>query len=293
MRTPGASCTPPLTLGVKKEKSLEALDIAKRTAEPKQRSSLLRAITPLSSPSMAGSNKARSQKKGPAARPSLDENALSQLTSKIDKALSKSEDRARPGKRKRQDDDDKRAKPTKRQPASESRKKSGGESKDAKDKNALLLEDIKALGGDEDDLELVVGIDSDAEEGAAKPVERELDDVFKSELAKFASGLGFENVRDDLEDASDEEEDEAGGGPQGQSDSESEEESADEDEANESAPTRASKVPAPAPAPPAAAKEPSAPAEKSKDRQWAGKLVSKPPRSAHRHMSHCADEIAR
>ncbi|KLU89325.1 ribosome biogenesis protein MAK21 [Magnaporthiopsis poae ATCC 64411] len=225
---------------------------------------------------MAGSNKAKSQKKGPAARPSLDENALSQLTSKIDKALSKSEDRARPGKRKRQDDDDKRAKPTKRQPASESRKKSGGESRDAKNKNALLLEDIKALGGDEDDLELVVGIDSDAEEGAAKPVERELDDVFRSELAKFASGLGFENVRDDLEDESDEEEVEAGGGPQDQSDSESEEESADEDQANESAPTPASKAPAPAPAPPAATKEPSMLAEKSKDRHWAGKLMIEP-----------------
>ncbi|KAL8304367.1 hypothetical protein RB600_007683 [Gaeumannomyces tritici] len=231
------------------------------------------------SPGMAGSHKTKAQKKGPSTRPSLDENALFQLTSKIDKALSKSEDKSRPGKRKRQDDDEKRAKPPKRQPAPDSGKKGADESKDAKDKNALLLQDIKALGGDEEDLDLVVGIDSDAEEGAAKPVERELDDAFKRELAKFASGLGFENVRDDMEDESGEE-DEAGDGPQDESDSEPEEESADEDEADQPVPTPTPKAPVPAPAPtkapPTAAKEPSAPAEKSKDRQWAGKLIIEP-----------------
>lgn len=90
------------------------------------------------------------------------------------------------------------------------------------------MEEIKALGGDEADLDLVAGVDSDAEEGAEKTAERPLDNRFSAELAKFASGLGFEKVRGDALDASD---------PEAEEESENEvEEDRDFEEENETPP---------------------------------------------------------
>jgi ribosome biogenesis protein MAK21 len=157
------------------------------------------------------------------AKPSFDEAALSKLTAKIEtdltnpKSKSKSKDKQqkdeRPAKRKRSENDVKDATPNKRQaqepksrPAKPS-KKIPKEGKAPKDKKAELLEEILALGGDENDLDIIAGVDSDVEEGRqAKPKEApaEMDKVLKKDLAKFAAGLGFEKVRD--EDAATDEE---------------------------------------------------------------------------------------
>lgn len=77
--------------------------------------------------------------------------------------------------------------------------------------SATLLAEIKALGGDEDDLELVADLDSDAEEGGGAPKTKDADDVddaFKSELAKFAASLGLEDLRPEDEGEEEEEEEE-------------------------------------------------------------------------------------
>ncbi|KAK9413622.1 putative CCAAT-binding factor domain-containing protein [Seiridium unicorne] len=85
-----------------------------------------------------------------------------------------------------------------------------------------LLDEIRALGGDEKDLELVGDIDSEDEAvGGGKG--SKLDKALQAELAKFASGLGFEKVQpDEGEDADqiDEEVDGEEGGEEGDGDSE-------------------------------------------------------------------------
>ncbi|TLS22665.1 uncharacterized protein PpBr36_05929 [Pyricularia pennisetigena] len=224
---------------------------------------------------MAPRDKSKAGKKAKASNntPAFDEKALLQLTNKLDQSLSKTaDDQSRPGKRKRQDDHEKRAKPKKRP--------SDAHGNGDQDKNAMLLEDIKALGGDENDLELVVGIDSDAEDGAEKSTERPLDDGFKSELAKFASALGFDQARAELDDESSANEDE-------EASEESEEEPEEEDDQDEEdakdeehqrlEPREAvEKDEAPA----SLAKDPFASTtekpEKLKNRQWAGKLTIEP-----------------
>lgn len=173
------------------------------------------------------------------AKPAFDEAALSKLTAKIDtdlanpKPKSKPKDQKqkeeRPAKRKRSETDVKDATPNKRQaqepksrPAKPS-KKTAKESKTPKDKKAELLQEILALGGDENDLDIIAGVDSDVEEGQeAKPKEApaHMDKALKNELAKFAAGLGFEKVRDE-DAATDDEEGEV---------EEEESEAADEDE---------------------------------------------------------------
>lgn len=173
------------------------------------------------------------------AKPVFDEAALSSLTAKIDTDLANPKPRSepkdqkqkeeRPAKRKRSETDVKDATPNKRQaqepknrPAKPS-KKTAKESKTPKDKKAELLQEILALGGDENDLDIIAGVDSDVEEGQeAKPKEApaQMDKTLKNELAKFAAGLGFEKVRDE-DAATDDEEGEV---------EEEESEVADEDE---------------------------------------------------------------
>ena len=89
----------------------------------------------------------------------------------------------------------------------ETLEESSDEASGGPDKKAIMLDEIKALGGDEADLELVDGIDSDAEEDSRSSGKRagnddmRLDASFQSELAKFAAGLGFDQVQ--LEDEDD------------------------------------------------------------------------------------------
>lgn len=169
---------------------------------------------------MAAKKNSKSQKAGIKPAPAFDEVALSKLTAKIETELSKPKPKEsskhkdqRPSKRKRADNDLKDANPhpQKRQ-AQEPRHGPGKPKKAHKDKRAEMLEEIKALGGDEADLDLVAGIDSDVDDGQdakpAKPAPADMDNAFKSELAKFAAGLGFENVRDQ-DGATDDEVDEA------------------------------------------------------------------------------------
>lgn len=58
----------------------------------------------------------------------------------------------------------------------------------------FLLNEIKALGGSEDDLKLVENVDSDEETGDLSAKENAPDEKLRAELAQFAAGLGFEKV---------------------------------------------------------------------------------------------------
>lgn len=158
------------------------------------------------------------------AKPVFDEAALSNLTAKIDTDLTNPKPKSnskyqkqkdeRPAKRKRSENDVKDATPNKRQAQEPKSRpaKTPKENKTPKDKKAELLQEILALGGDENDLDIIAGVDSDVEEGQeAKPKEApsEMDKSLKNELAKFAAGLGFEKVRDEdaaTDDADDDEE---------------------------------------------------------------------------------------
>lgn len=166
---------------------------------------------------MAAKKKSKGQKTG--AKPAFDEAALSKLTAKIETELSKPKPKAkdkehkhkneRPIKRKRAENETKDVNsPPKKKQAHEAKHGSGKPKKAPRDKRTEMLEEIKALGGDEADLDLVAGIDSDAEEGQevkpSKPAPTDIGNTFKSELAKFAAGLGFEDVRDE-DGATDEE----------------------------------------------------------------------------------------
>ncbi|KAK2626981.1 hypothetical protein QTJ16_004156 [Diplocarpon rosae] len=85
----------------------------------------------------------------------------------------------------------------------------------SKDENSVLLEEILALGGTEEDLDLVLDAVSD-EEGEETSPRKNPDKSFKKDLAKFVAGLGIEGgmeaatgfeseveVDDGVEDASD------------------------------------------------------------------------------------------
>ncbi|KAI0176636.1 CBF/Mak21 family-domain-containing protein [Pestalotiopsis sp. NC0098] len=168
---------------------------------------------------------------------SFDDNALSKLTEKIDQKLSESKKAPKKKqsqqnlkspqskqdkpdlKRKRQDD--------KAEPAA--KKRNDQPKKDFKDKIAnkknsksnkkgpkpaqngaengasssnTLLDEIRALGGDEKDLDLIGDVDSDDENIGGGG----LDKALQAELAKFASGLGFEKVQPEEADEEEEEE---------------------------------------------------------------------------------------
>lgn len=182
----------------------------------------------------------------------FDDSHLAKLTAQIEKKIEgkpdwvkgqappKSADNKKPehgGKRKRQD-----GPPTDAPPINSPKSKKGRpnprkqgiradeETKGPKTKtpSSTLLEEIKALGGDENDLELIENVDSDAEEGdgpkKAKDVEEEIDDKLKNELAQFAASLGLEKLRQEVEEEDEEEEEE---------EEEAEEPEADEDEEEE------------------------------------------------------------
>ncbi|CAK7268098.1 RNA-binding ribosome biosynthesis protein mak21 [Sporothrix epigloea] len=178
--------------------------------------------------------KAANRKGGAGSTPSaFSQASLTQLTAQIDRNLeSRNAKNLNGAKRKRgadtlDGDGDDRSTASKTQktekPARNARKPNGGingaangTNKDtansAIDKKTMMLDEIKALGGDEADFDLVDGIDSDAEEGgggkAAADEDLSLDAAFQSELAKFAAGLGFDEVREDDEAEEEQEEEE-------------------------------------------------------------------------------------
>lgn len=172
--------------------------------------------------------------RGPKDRQNFNEDALAQLTSKIDQNLdSKTQKRKNPpttaGSSEQQ----------KRQRNSEDTRPSKGQ---ASDEQEALLAEIKALGGDEKDLELINGVDSDDEEAYAKESGGAIDKGLKDELLALSKELGFANIdlaavseaddKLDEEVAEEEEEDD---------DDEDEEEDSDDDDEDDEQPIRVRK----------------------------------------------------
>ena len=140
------------------------------------------------------------ERKKKADKPSFDEAALAQLTSKLDKSLGDSE-KQRPPKRKRQRENDDENEPKRHQTRPSERgpqRELGGGRKSKQAPN--LLDEILALGGNEEDLELVANVDSGDEGGDAPrskvTSETIVDKSLKDELAQFASSLGLNNFHE-------------------------------------------------------------------------------------------------
>jgi len=142
--------------------------------------------------------------------PSFDENALSALTEKIEmglgkkSALTQDSGPATPGKKQDGKGEAKLKKSnahgkergTKRDAQGNAKKsdfhnQSTRHKKDkVKDDGSVLLQEILALGGTEDDLDLVAGAASDDEEISSAAPDKEL----QKELAKFVASLGIEGA---------------------------------------------------------------------------------------------------
>ncbi|KAF4451036.1 hypothetical protein F53441_5935 [Fusarium austroafricanum] len=145
----------------------------------------------------------------------FDNNALDNLTSTIDKKLGK---RKQPPTKAAGDQYQKR------------QRNSEGSSNEKSDKidEKTLLEEIKALGGDESDLALIQDIDSDEEEYTQGPKDSKAVDMsLKNELAAFSKQLGFEKV--EMSEASDRDE-EDGEGEADEDEDENEDEDVDDDD---------------------------------------------------------------
>lgn len=145
-----------------------------------------------------------------------DEPSFSDLKDKIDQALKQKEPHA--AKRKSEDDSAAKQGPRKKQqrhkpgpnpPRTEKSKENGAQNhaEAPPASGNALLDEIRALGGDENDLDLVMGVASDSEneyDDSSAPLSKDM----RSELAQFASQLGFsqmerEDPPSDVEDASD------------------------------------------------------------------------------------------
>lgn len=208
----------------------------------------------------------------------FDDSALTQLTASIEKKLVGKPDweNKKPqhgGKRKRTDgpatdnpnnEPLPKKRPTRKGP-SDRIKGHQPQTKPAKTPASTLLEEIRALGGDENDLELIENVDSDAEDGdapkQAKDAEVEVDDIFKNELAKFAASLGLEKLREEVEAESEAEaEEDEVEAPEAEDEEEIEE---DEEELEEE------------PQPPARQERPEPTAREERINEKYGKLVSK------------------
>ena len=168
----------------------------------------------------------RSSSKGP----KLDQNTFENLTSTIDKKLGK---RKQPPTKAAGDQHQKRQRNT---------DDAAGGKKSGKIDDKTLLEEIKALGGDESDLALIQDIDSDDEEYAKGSKDsKSVDKGLKDELAAFSKQLGFAEV--EMSEASDQDEEEGDDSEEDEEDVEEEEEEEDEEEApKETAPKKGNMV---------------------------------------------------
>lgn len=166
-------------------------------------------------------------KKGKASRPShegrsFNEDTLAQLTSRIDQSLS-----GKDQKRKQPPTNASDKQQPKRQRGPENGQPKSGP-KDRKDDQAALLAEIKALGGDEKDLELINEVNSD-DEDYVKDSKRPVDKRLKEELAALSKELGFAEIAPEAAsdvDEGEEEEDEDDGG---EDDEEEEQDDAESD----------------------------------------------------------------
>ncbi|KAI0899396.1 CBF-domain-containing protein [Annulohypoxylon nitens] len=149
----------------------------------------------------------------------FDDAALSQLTAKIESKLTESKQpQSKKGQVKRKLDD---TTDSVQPPPSNKKSKNTSEPKDRKNdkkskrtqkptttpknntpkkaESSTLLDEIKALGGDEEDLKLVEDVNSEDEELYNGKGKKNADKGLRAELAKFAAGLGFDDVRPDSE----------------------------------------------------------------------------------------------
>ncbi|KAI0875829.1 CBF-domain-containing protein [Hypoxylon argillaceum] len=106
----------------------------------------------------------------------------------------------------------------------------------------FLLDEIKALGGDEDDYKLVGDIDSDDEAVNNQTGSKGADKLLRAELASFAAGLGFDQVVQDPaseeSDAEDNEDDQVNDGvPRNNDEDVQHDDDDDDDEEIEATPT--------------------------------------------------------
>ncbi|KAI1415651.1 CBF-domain-containing protein [Hypoxylon sp. FL1857] len=137
----------------------------------------------------------------------FDDAALSKLTAKIESKLTvakQTNGKKDQGKRKRdQTADSVQPPPNKRKNTSgpnnnkndNKSRKSQKPTTSKKADSSTLLDEIRALGGDEDDLKLVEDINSEDEELDKDKGKKNADKDLRAELAKFAAGLGFDDVR--------------------------------------------------------------------------------------------------
>ncbi|PQE17545.1 ccaat-box-binding transcription factor protein [Rutstroemia sp. NJR-2017a BBW] len=146
--------------------------------------------------------------------PSFDENALSALTEKIEQGFAKGNgpqkpDATAPKSKKqekaknssKQESSNRKANPqesrrgTKRDAEGNAKEKTNGSSNKSQDPSTereILLQEILALGGTEEDLDLVLDAQSDSEnEDARKPAS--VDKKFQSEFSKFVASLGIDS----------------------------------------------------------------------------------------------------
>ncbi|KAI1456878.1 CBF-domain-containing protein [Annulohypoxylon moriforme] len=142
----------------------------------------------------------------------FDDAALSQLTAKIESKLTDSkqpQSKKGQGKRKLDETTDPIQPPPNKK---KNKPETNGRKNDKKSKKAQkpvaatkkaesssLLDEIRALGGDEEDLKLVEDANSEDEELYNGKGKKNTDKDLRAELAKFAAGLGFDDVRPESE----------------------------------------------------------------------------------------------
>ncbi|PNY23411.1 Ribosome biogenesis protein MAK21 [Tolypocladium capitatum] len=156
----------------------------------------------------------------------FNEDSLAQLTSKIDRSLG-----GKDQKRKQPPTNGSDKQQPKRQRGPEHGQSKRGP-KDRREDQGALLAEIKALGGDEKDLELINEVDSE-DEDYVKDSKRPVDKRLKEELAALSKELGFAKIEPEAAsdaDEGEEEEEEDDGGDDG-GDDDDEEDEAEEDEA--------------------------------------------------------------
>ncbi|OTA91321.1 hypothetical protein M434DRAFT_397342 [Hypoxylon sp. CO27-5] len=151
----------------------------------------------------------------------FDDAALSKLTAKIESKLTESKQtkgKKDQGKRKRDHTAESLQSPPNKRKNTLGPNNSKGDNKSKKTQKpttskkadlSTLLDEIKALGGDEEDLKLVEDVDSEDEELDNGKGKKNADKDLRAELAKFAAGLGFDDVRP-AADAEESDEDMAG-----------------------------------------------------------------------------------
>ncbi|KAF9869432.1 CBF/Mak21 family protein [Colletotrichum karsti] len=159
----------------------------------------------------------------------LNEQSLTALTAKIDKNLGRNtkEDNSNKNKKRKHISEGPSASPRQRKKQAQGREDSSKDVGEAPSKTKgvkggplsrdALLEEIRALGGDEEDLDLIGDIDSDQDDATEEKDTGAVDKKLQGELAAFAAQLGLqqyhEQVTADEDDQIDEdnEDDEADG----------------------------------------------------------------------------------